>query len=798
MKTIHIIALSLILGIFSAAKAQTVSITFRVNMGYQIELGQFDPATEFVDIAGTFNGWGSTPLIKLFDPDGDNIYEILVSGFTPGSSIEYKYRYNGTWDGVREEFPGAGNNRLYTVLPDANIVYVWFNNEVSPTGSPVADFTASSQSLFENGMVYFENLSAGAIDTWEWTFEGGSPAVSDKKEPVVIYPTMGAFDVTLVVSNATESDTLTMSDYIQVQSRNTSEISWWNNTVFYELFVRSFYDSDGDGIGDFKGAIQKLDYLNDGDPNTDTDLGITGIWLMPISQSPSYHGYDVTDYRSIESDYGTMNDFKDFLAAAHARGIRVIIDFVMNHSSDQHPWFQNSVQNVNHYYGLFWGGMPDLNYENPAVKDSMFAAADYWLNNVGVDGFRLDAVKYIIEENNQLEDTEATFQFWGEFNQHIKQTRPDAFTVGEAWTNTTTILKYVTQDRLDYCFEFDLASATLNAVNSGNADGLAAQMQKVYNLYPHHQYGTFLTNHDQTRVMNIFESDISKAKTAAALYLTFPGVPYLYYGEEIGMAGDKPDEYIRTPMQWSTSAHAGFTTGSPWLGVNSNYSTRNVATAEADSASLLNWYKQLISIRNQEPALRLGDYSSIISSESSIMAFLRHLEDETIMVIVNTSAENFQGLTLSTLGGMIPSGSYTLLNLLDDQDSLLVTVNSMGEIENLSVNGHEALIYSFSKGALTEIEAGMSNIADFQLHQNYPNPFNSNTQISYSLANTGNVSLKIYDVRGREWVTLIDKVQETGHYEIAFDADNMATGVYFYRLAIGNSEIRTRKMVLIR
>jgi hypothetical protein len=122
----------------------------------------------------------------------------------------------------------------------------------------------------------------------------------------------------------------------------------------------------------------------------------------------------------------------------------------------------------------------------------------------------------------------------------------------------------------------------------------------------------------------------------------------------------------------------------------------------------------------------------------------------------------------------------------------------MGEIENLSVNGHEALIYSFSKGALTEIEAGMSNIADFQLHQNYPNPFNSNTQISYSLANTGNVSLKIYDVRGREWVTLIDKVQETGHYEIAFDADNMATGVYFYRLAIGNSEIRTRKMVLIR
>ena len=821
----YLILISVVLGLHPAVSAQTVSVTFRVNMSYQIELDNFDPATEFVDVAGSFNGWGST-LTKLFDSDSNKIYEVTVAGFVPSSTIEYKFRFNGQWDG-REEFPGTGNNRTFTVQSDSNLISVWYNDEVSPTGPPSADFSTSTQTLYENGIVYFEDRSSGSIDGWEWTFEGGSPGTSDQRDPVIIYPDSGTFGVTLVVSNTTESDTLVIPRFIQVLERDVSATFWWNNTVFYELFVRSFYDSDGDGIGDFNGIIQKLDYLNDGDPNTDSDLGITGIWLMPINQSPSYHGYDVIDYRSVNSDYGTMDDFKDFLSEAHSRGIRVIMDFVMNHSSNQHPWFEQAAQNderyrsfyrwsdskpeyrgpwgqevwhfnaTGYYYGLFWSGMPDLNYEHPAVKDSMFAVADFWLNDIGLDGFRLDAVKYIFEEGSNLEDTQSTFQFWSNFNQHIKQVKPDAFAVGEAWTNTETILKYVTDDRLDYCFEFNLASATLNAVSSGEAGDLSAQMQKVHNLYPHLQYGTFLTNHDQSRVMHEFQQDLGKAKVAAALYLTFPGIPYIYYGEEIGMVGAKPDEFIRTPMQWSDEPNAGFTSGSPWIRVNNNYPTYNVLVEQEDPESLLNWYKQLIAIRNQEPALRLGDYKSIISSASSVMAFLRHYQDESIMVVVNTSPSDRHDLTLSLLGGVVQPGPYILKNRLVSSDSLSVSVNSSGEIEDLAVNGFGTLIYSFSKGSITGIEGRTSTIDDFHLHQNFPNPFNPTTRIAYSISKSGIVTLKVYDVLGREITTVIDEFQNAGTYSVNLNAKNLPSGVYFYRLQFGSNLVKTKKMLLM-
>jgi glycosidase len=187
--------------------------------------------------------------------------------------------------------------------------------------------------------------------------------------------------------------------------------AWWNDTVFYEIFVRSFYDSDCDGVGDIQGIIEKLDYLNDGDPNTSSDLGITGIWLMPINPSPSYHGYDVTDYYNINPDYGSMEDFEQLLEEAHARGIRVIIDLVVNHSSSKHPWFvdsmspgseyrdwylwQDELPGINwhssengYYYALFWSEMPDFNYQNPEMVAEMNAIANFWVGDVGVDGFR--------------------------------------------------------------------------------------------------------------------------------------------------------------------------------------------------------------------------------------------------------------------------------------------------------------------------------------------------------------------------------------------------------------------------
>jgi glycosidase len=217
-----------------------------------------------------------------------------------------------------------------------------------------------------------------------------------------------------------------------------------------------------------------------------------------------------------------------------------------NNSAVKGPWGQDvwHVGKSGYYYGVFYNGMPDLNYENPVVKDSLFNCAKYWLQTIGVDGFRLDAVKYIFEEGSVLEDSPKTFDFWNEFNTAIKSVSPDAFAVGEAWTSTATVKKYQTKERLDYCFEFDLASNMLNAANNGNAVSLRNHLNVVYEGFPHLQWGSFLTNHDQNRVMDVLGGNIAKAKVAASLLLTIPGIPYLYYGEEIGMYGQKPDEDI--------------------------------------------------------------------------------------------------------------------------------------------------------------------------------------------------------------------------------------------------------------
>ncbi len=741
-------ALSLVIlvaALVAATNARAVVISFRVRMAYQVELGNFDPDSEFVDLAGTFNGWGTDPLTPLADADGDTIYEVTLEGFTPSEYIEFKFRLNGLWDG-REEFPGPGNNRVYTVPPSNDTILVWYNDH-APNGG-------------------------------------------------------------------------------------IGELHWWNDTVFYEILVRSFYDSDGDGIGDFQGLTSKLDYLNDGDPATSDDLGITGIWLMPINDSPSYHGYDAVDYRSINPDYGTMADFETFLAAAHARGIKVIIDYVMNHCSNQHPWFVESSQDnpafrdyfrwspsdpgqsgpwgqdVWHwdssgwYYGLFWSGMPDLNYETQAVKDTMFDTATYWLDTIGVDGFRLDAVLYIIEEGSQLQNTASTLQFWQDYNAHVKAVKPDAVSVGEAWTSTSTVLQYVTQDRLDFCFEFDLSYATINAVNWSDAGALSDKVDQVYHLYPYLQFGTFLTNHDQDRALNVLGHDEDRARVAAGIYMTLPGIPFVYYGEEIGMIGSGDHLNIRTPMQWTDGTNAGFTTGTPWNYINGNYAQYNVAVEELDTGSLLNWYKRLIHARSQTPALRRGTHDPLASSASSALAFVRNHEGQTVLCMANTSSDALGSITLTGSAGSLVPGEYTLINLLDAGDTFDITVSPAYEITGLSLAGHEVAIYMFA--VANGVDPGDDDLPDtsLQLGQSYPNPFSPSTTIRYSLPARSHVRLGIYDVAGREVSVIQDGVQPVGPHEVRWDgADRkglpLSAGVYFVRLDAGG-ETRTSKIMLVR
>jgi glycosidase len=450
--------------------------------------------------------------------------------------------------------------------------------------------------------------------------------------------------------------------------------------VFYEVFVRSFADSDGDGIGDLRGLTDRLDDLNDGDPATTDDLGVSGLWLMPIAESPSYHGYDVVDYRAVERDYGSAEDLRALVAAAHERGIAVILDLVINHTSREHPWFQDArtpgsahddwyVWADEHpgfgrldgarvwhpdgdrfYYGYFWEGMPDLDLGNPEVTAELDAIADFWLEDMGVDGFRLDAARHLIEDGRDLENVDATFDWLAGFRERIKARHPDALVLGEVWDASSMSARYVREGAVDLTFDFGLASATITSLRSGERGSLRAALTEVAELYPAGGLATFLTNHDQDRIVTQLGGDPAAARLAGSLLLTGGGTPFVYYGEEIGLTGAKPDERIRTPMRWDASGPAaGFTTGTPWQPLGDDPPGTDVASQAADSGSLYSTYRELIALRATHPALAHGDVLVVDADEPSVVAFLRHdpATARAALVVANLADEPVASVTLA-------------------------------------------------------------------------------------------------------------------------------------------------------
>ena len=476
---------------------------------------------------------------------------------------------------------------------------------------------------------------------------------------------------------------------------------WARGAVFYEIFVRSFADSNADGIGDFNGLISRLDYLNDGNPATTTDLGVEGIWLMPIFQSPSYHGYDTLDYETIESDYGTNADFQRFLDEAHRRGIRVIIDFVMNHTGSDHPWFIESASSTSSpkrdwyvwsatdpgwrqpwggndpswhrrnnawYYGAFWSGMPDLNYRTAEVKAEMLRLADHWLLR-GVDGYRLDATRYLVEtgpgEAGQA-DTAATHQVLKELSAEVRRVKPEAILVAENTTDTVRLAAYFGStatvkggDEMPMNFNFPLAAAILHGVNAANADPIRQTLQDVINAYPAGVIDTpFLTNHDQTRVATVLGNDAGKLRNAAAILLTLPGTPFLYYGEEVGMQNGPTtaDESKRTPMPWSASG--GFSPAAPWQGYAPGIAANNVSSQINDPDSLWSYYRNWIAARNRSAGLRKGDITPLQTGRE-VLGFIRDSGDERVLVLHNLS-----GLTILT--GPLPISAVAFERIYAD------------------------------------------------------------------------------------------------------------------------------------
>lgn len=459
---------------------------------------------------------------------------------------------------------------------------------------------------------------------------------------------------------------------------------WTKGAVYYQVFVRSFQDSDGDGIGDIDGLISRLDYLNDGNPETTSDLGVDALWLMPMFQSPSYHGYDVTDYETIEEDYGTNEDFSRLLAEAEARGIRIIVDFVMNHSSSQHPWFTDSAsspaaekrdwyvwsatnkgwtqpwggnfptwheKNGSWFYGVFWSGMPDLNFTTPAVRAEMKRLGEMWIR-AGVDGYRLDATRYLIETSGGpgQADTAETHAMLREFSEHIRKVDPKAVLVAENWTDTPIIATYfgsteVIQggDEMPMNFNFPLSDAVLSGLTDGNGVTVARKLDEMRRLYPDGVIDApFLRNHDQTRLATVLGNDSGKLRSAAAILLTLPGAPFVYYGEEIGMQNGPGgnDEWKRTPMPWTNEgAGGGFTTGTPWYSFAPGRDTANVAVQTGSSGSLLSRYRELIAVRRSSEALRRGRLELLTrtTGSASTLAFLRVAEGERALVVHNMS-----------------------------------------------------------------------------------------------------------------------------------------------------------------
>jgi glycosidase len=440
--------------------------------------------------------------------------------------------------------------------------------------------------------------------------------------------------------------------------------------VCYEVFVRSFYDSNGDGIGDLRGLTQKLDYIS--------GLGADCVWLMPVAESPSYHGYDVTDYYKVEPDYGTNDDFKAFVAAAHQHKIRVLVDLVLNHTSSEHPWFQEALRDTasphrswyrwsttpgnnwhkspvrdEYYFGLFWSGMPDLNYENPAVLDEMKRVARFWLDSLHVDGFRLDAVRHLVEVGNEVSNTPGTHQVLRDFGQYVRSIAPQSYTIGEVWDNTDVILTYY-PDQLDAYFAFPISEALMEAVRTGKAGGLLPTVEQFERAEPPRRWAPFQRNHDQTRTMTALGNDTAGAKLAATILLTLPGVPFVYYGEEIGMTGDKPDERLRTPMQWNASSR-GFTSGKPWEALQPDSLTANVAVEDRASSSLLKLYRWLIRLRANDKALREGELEPVDTGNEAVLGYLRKDGSSRVLVVVNL------GKVPATLS--LP-GRFTLRSLL--------------------------------------------------------------------------------------------------------------------------------------
>lgn len=494
------------------------------------------------------------------------------------------------------------------------------------------------------------------------------------------------------------------ADVIQYDYEQEINIIDDNYRNYYEIFVYSFYDSDGDGIGDLNGVTQKLDYIK--------DMGFNGIWLMPIMQSTTYHKYDVVDYYSIDQEYGTMEDFQKLVEECHKKGIRLVIDFVINHSSSENQWFVDACEylkalpdgqepdlaecpyvdyyhfakeQVNadyyqidgsswYYEGVFWSEMPDLNLASAALRTELEDISRFWID-MGVDGFRMDATMHF-EENDTAFNTEVLnwlYSFCTGLN-------PDFYMVSEVWAAESMIADYYASGTPSM-FNFDAADAEGKLIRAARGNYKAANFVESMVGYqtdyaarnPDYIDAPFITNHDMGRVANALMKDANNMKMACGLLMTMNGNPFVYYGEEIGMSSSgKKDENKRLPMIWSHSDMTGMTNGPMDADKDIAFAFAGVEQQLNDPYSILNYYKRAVRLRNENPEIARGQIAIVESlTEGDQAAITKTYEDSTVGIVYNTSDETLTvGLKDTVLADMGIRGYLTvngeIVELSDD------------------------------------------------------------------------------------------------------------------------------------
>jgi maltose alpha-D-glucosyltransferase/alpha-amylase len=490
------------------------------------------------------------------------------------------------------------------------------------------------------------------------------------------------------------------------------DVLWYKDAIIYQIHVRTFHDSNGDGIGDFQGLEEKLDYLQ--------ELGISAIWLMPFFPSPLRDdGYDIADYSAVHASYGTLADFRKFLGSAHDRGIRVIIEMVLNHTSDQHPWFQESRSSRDNprrdwyvwsdtdtrykgariifldteksnwawdpisksfYWHRFFSHQPDLNYDNPAVREQMWNVMKFWLD-MGVDGFRLDAVPYLVErEGTNCENLPETHEILKELRRKLDEQFPGRMLLAEANQWPADLRPYFGDgDELHMAFHFPLMPRMFMGLKLEDRKPITEILQQTPEIPPSCQWCLFLRNHDELtlemvtdmerdymydayaerktmrlnlgirrRLAPLLDNDRRRIELMNGMLMSLPGTPIVYYGDEIGMGdninlGDRNG--VRTPMQWNGGMNGGFSTAAPehlYAALIQDsvygYPAVNVLRQEASEHSLLNWMRSIIMVRRSTGVFGRGSIEFLYPANHRILTYVRRLGSEAVLVVNNLSS----------------------------------------------------------------------------------------------------------------------------------------------------------------